>query len=415
MHCIVIVICFVCLTCFINYIFPFVYFSNDGTTEDNNGFDQGTTEDVSGFDEIKDHLSIKNDEIRVITFDLDNTLWKTKSTMEDANNALHDYLIERSLQDFGFSALNRYQPRVEVIMGLMMNDNPNKYCCMSDNTFGTPQNLQNTAMASSSKNQLSTFSPIQLTLLRMDAIESVLLQSGYGDDDIELIDEIVEYAFNHWMNVRQKSIENNLATNVVKTLKTIKALQSNGNRMIVGAITDGNSNPLKMDMFKEYFDFCVNAETVGMAKPNRQIYLYAAKKYVLPMLNITKNESLDISSGPSFVTSSSANIETTVTGVMQSSPQVDSNRDLMSVPSYDYRYSANQWRDNIGQEQDYAYMNDRVDDAGFTDEEIESMLGPWWVSNTWRHYDADSKGLIAPYHFFVVLYVLFKTTLDSYR
>lgn len=400
MHYIFIVICFVCLACFINYIFPFVYFSNDGTTEDNIGFDLGTTEDISGFDEIKDHLSIKNDEIRVITFDLDNTLWKTKSTMEDANNALHDYLIERSLQDFGFSALNRYQPRVEVIMGLLMNDNPNKYCCMSDNTFATPENLQNTAMASSSKNQFSTFTPIQLTLLRMDAIESVLLQSGYEDDDIELIDEIVEYAFNHWMNVRQKSIENNLANNVVKTLKTIKALQSNGTRMIVGAITDGNSNPLKMEMFKEYFDFCVNAETVGMAKPNRQIYLYAARKYVLPMLNITKT---------------SDNIETTETGVKQGSPQGDLNRDLMSDPSYDYRYSANQWRDNVGQEQDYAYMNERVDAAGFTDEEIESMLGPWWVSNTWRHYDADSKGLIAPYHFFFVLYVFFKTTLDSYR
>lgn len=39
-----------------------------------------------------------------------------------------------------------------------------------------------------------------------------------------------------------------------------------------GAITDGNSDPRKVTELEKYFDFVVNAEGVGISKPDKRIY-----------------------------------------------------------------------------------------------------------------------------------------------
>jgi hypothetical protein len=318
---------------------------------------------------------------------LDNTLWKTAPTIEDANNALHDYLIERNLQYFGFSALNRYQSRVETIMRILMNENPSKYCCMTEHNIPSPQNVRDTMP--NSRNQLT---PVHLTVLRKDAIETVVRQSGYDEDDIDVINEIVEDAFDYWMQSRQISIKKNLANHVIETLRTIKSFRCNDKQIIVGAITDGNSNPILMDVFTDYFDFCVNAETVGIGKPSRQIFLYAAKNYILPMLNITKNKF----SNKSFASSGASSLDIVEKPIESVDQEVDvykfaeqdfpqQDYDFMTDPSYGYSYSAKPWMDEIWHRQDDARTIDRTDNVGFTNEEIESMLGPWWVSNKWRN------------------------------
>ena len=48
--------------------------------------------------------------------------------------------------------------------------------------------------------------------------------------------------------------------------------------IIIGAITDGNSDPRTIDMFRPYFDFVVNAEGVGVSKPNRRVYVTAIQQ-----------------------------------------------------------------------------------------------------------------------------------------
>lgn len=337
-------------------------------------YQSGTNSDFVGYDEVSEQSAITtNEEIRVLTFDLDNTIWKTTPTIEDSNNALHSYL-ERNLQKFGLSALNRCQHRVEIIMKLLMNENPTKYCYMAEQTFPAAPHVHNKSLTSPLDIQKSSLSPIQLTLLRKDAVEAVIRQSGYNESYNETINEIVEDAFDCWMRARQKSIENNLANHAIDTLAKIKKLRCNDTQILVGAITDGNSNPLHMDMFKDYFDFCVNAEEVGISKPSRQIYLYAARMYILPMLNLTKNKSSKASLA--FVDAGRNDDKSDyITGGFA---RESTNPDFMTLPSYDYRYKSNQWKGSTGQE-NYAYINDPVDDDELSNEEIESIIGPWWI------------------------------------
>jgi hypothetical protein len=48
--------------------------------------------------------------------------------------------------------------------------------------------------------------------------------------------------------------------------------------MLIGAITDGNSNPKLVPALSNVFDFYINAEMVGVGKPNKRIYLQAARE-----------------------------------------------------------------------------------------------------------------------------------------
>ena len=88
-------------------------------------------------------LSMAAHEIRVVTFDLDNTLWKTSATISAANDALAEFLDQRSIT----------QPiRVEKIMGELFQSSKERYA---------PQGGK---------------APVLLTQLRKDALKHVLIE-----------------------------------------------------------------------------------------------------------------------------------------------------------------------------------------------------------------------------------------------
>ena len=164
--------------------------------------------------------------VRVVTFDLDNTLWKTGPTIQAANDALHEHL----------SATGTLDQRVEHVMGELFRNDRARY-------GGGP-------------------SPVYLTQLRLDAIRQVL-----GEEHHDAADE----AFAVWRDARYAAAVNeHAAPNVVATLER---LRSNG--LVVGAITDGNANPCHIPSLAHLFDFCVNAESVGVSKPDSKVYLKA--------------------------------------------------------------------------------------------------------------------------------------------
>lgn len=282
--------------------------------------------------------------VRVITFDLDNTLWKTSPTIADANTILNQYMQEKVQSLLPSSNNNTYKiERVEHYMKLLFQENPSKYC-----PNYIPEQRNNNIKPA----------PVLLTLLRKDAIEYAFRHAknvssdSSNNNDTEIYDEneiFIQEAFDIWMNARKESIQNNLADSVMETLEHIR--QVSDDRIIIGAITDGNSNPLQIEFLKMYFDFCVNAEMIGISKPNKQLYIHAAKQHVFPLLlNQNSNNNTAI---PTFL------------------PSADWNQleRMMSSTSNDFNSNGtNQIENNNDAENSIDYDNF-----------IESLIGPWWV------------------------------------
>ena len=194
-----------------------------------------------------ERLNSQRSEIRIISFDLDNTVWKTDGCINAANDALATFLTEHDIQ----------QPtRVEVIM---------KELFQTDKARYSPVLGVNATHAT------------LLTLLRTDAIQKVLeVSNGYSSEDAEAF---AQRAFDVWSTARHDAIPHNLASNVIECLESLSTLQtSEGHPILIGAITDGNSDPRRVGILEKYFDFCVNAEGVGVSKPDKRVYLEAVRQ-----------------------------------------------------------------------------------------------------------------------------------------
>lgn len=210
--------------------------------------------------------SIIRSEIRVVTFDLDNTIWKTSKCINAANDALSVYLNTKQI----------VQPkRVEVIMGDLFQKDKKRYAPLDENPKA----------------------PVLLTQLRIDAVKNLLESfNGYSEDDAT---QLAEEAFQVWTNARHGAIPENFAQNVLPCLEKISSIRTSaGQPVVIGAITDGNSDPRNVEQLKGYFDFCVNAEMVGVAKPDKRVYMEAAR-HVLS--NVQTEDDLENSIGPYWV------------------------------------------------------------------------------------------------------------------
>jgi len=194
-----------------------------------------------------DMSNSETSEVRIISFDLDNTIWKTDGCINAANDALAVFLNEHDIQ----------QPtRVEVVMKELFRSNKERYSPILGET--------------------ATHATL-LTLLRTDAIQQVLeVSNGYSAEDAK---SFAETAFNVWAGARHNAIPQNLASNVIECLESLSMLKTfEGYPILIGAITDGNSDPRRVSRLAKYFDFCVNAESVGVSKPDKRVYLEAIRQ-----------------------------------------------------------------------------------------------------------------------------------------
>lgn len=199
--------------------------------------------------EKEERARLQRSEVRVVSFDLDNTLWNTAATISAANDGLAAFLDEHSI----------VQPRrVEQIMGDLFKSQKERYCPVD------------TASAKG---------PTLLTLLRKDALGVVLQEhNGYSESDAA---DFAEKAFAVWTTSRYRAIPLHFASSVLASLEHIASIRSSaGHPVLIGAITDGNSDPREIEELSGIFDFCVNAETVGISKPDKRVYLHAAKHVI---------------------------------------------------------------------------------------------------------------------------------------
>lgn len=200
-------------------------------------------------------LSAKS-EVRVATFDLDNTIWRTNNVISTANDALALHL----------KSMNINAPvRVEKIMGELFKANKAKYC---------PLAVQD--MVESDDDSLEHVkAPTLLTDLRIDAIKEVLRNQTipFAQDESVDMDEMAKELFEVWAHARHTAIPENFASSVIECLQELRQLKTrNGKPIVVGAITDGNSDPRRVKELEGFFDFVINAESVGVSKPDRRIY-----------------------------------------------------------------------------------------------------------------------------------------------
>ena len=274
-------------------------------------------------------------EIRIITFDLDNTLWKTSETITHANTVLFEQLQAK----FGIDT------RSEVEMGRLFRDFPDRYCGLlvdesessgedekngssssntnesggtddaeyaksvenvgrSDIVISSPPNeddgvhIQTTKSSGTSKKKKK---PVYLTLLRKDAIRSLILQQQQQNSDVSLspleLETEVDIAFNTWMEARSQSISQNFAPFALETLAQLKsslvspptattaANNQSNKKVYIGAITDGNSNPQSVPELSGLFDFVIKAEDVGVSKPDKRVYKAAVAELMLQLMS----------------------------------------------------------------------------------------------------------------------------------
>ena len=217
--------------------------------------------------------------VRVVTFDLDNTLWKTSETISAANDALAIYL---SKSDDGDGNPIKVPERIEKIMGELFRADRRKYCPLVSN--GGAQEYED-----EDELEQRCKSPVLLTQLRTDAICYVLeTENGFST---ERALSFAERAFDEWTQARHGAILDHLAPRVVETLDKIRTTISYNNiPVLMGAVTDGNSDPSRIEALAPYFDFCVNAESVGVSKPDSRVYLEAIRRAV----KVSQSKSLSL-------------------------------------------------------------------------------------------------------------------------
>ena len=185
--------------------------------------------------------------IRVISFDLDNTLWCTMSTIGAGLDAVDAFLRnEHSIE---------LAVRTETVMKEMFLAQKSAYAPLLGDEATCPS---------------------QLTQLRIDAL-SFILHTHHGKTTSEALD-LATQAFHVMSRARHEAIPQHMASRVVETLEQIR--NRLGQDVKIGAITDGNADPRNVAALEPYFDFVIQAEAVGVGKPHPHIFARAIREVV---------------------------------------------------------------------------------------------------------------------------------------
>jgi len=167
--------------------------------------------------------------IKLITFDLDNTLWENDTVIARAEKACYTFLQQQAPK-----LTEHYSPEQLVQLRL----------------------------------QLMTQQPhlsAQVSKVRKLSIQQALESTGHDNNDIP---DLVAKIFDCFLQERNK-VE--LFPHTIPLLKTLK------NQYQLASLTNGNSDLEKIGI-AEYFSFSLSAEKVGASKPRPNIFHAALHK-----------------------------------------------------------------------------------------------------------------------------------------
>lgn len=167
--------------------------------------------------------------IKLITFDLDNTLWHADPVLIRAEQTLYQWL-----QTHCPNLTDRYS-----------NDEMHR--------FKTEVARRNPAL----KHKVSA--------LRLEALKLSLLEVGYPADQAE---QMAEQAFAVFHHARQQVTFFDHTLNVLNELKK---------RYRLAALTNGNAD-IQIIGLDNYFEFALSADSVGKQKPSPEMFLQALQR-----------------------------------------------------------------------------------------------------------------------------------------
>ena len=143
--------------------------------------------------------------------------------ISSANDALNTFLKSHDIV---------YESRVEKVMGDLFKKDKGKYC---------PVLAEDVEKGYIEEDWDNVKAPVLLTQLRIDAIMEILKNQPSGlESELE---SFATEAFQVWTDARHAAIPSNLASSVIESLLTLRELKTkSGEAVVVGAITDGNSD-----------------------------------------------------------------------------------------------------------------------------------------------------------------------------
>ena len=181
-------------------------------------------------------------QLHLLTFDLDDTIFPIGPVVADANVAQLQTLIK-----FGYT------------------------------------HAKNEAIIAASK-QIRTElreagDAITYTDLRKQSIRREIERLTESHVSNRVHDSVIESVFDAWLSERHASADRNLFPFASQSLERIKEKHPDA---VIAAITNGRGNPLDMPNIADYFDFCISGEDEGVfpkRKPDKGIYQAALNKY----------------------------------------------------------------------------------------------------------------------------------------
>ena len=163
--------------------------------------------------------------IRLLTFDLDDTLWDSRPVLMAAEQSLYDWLI-------------RHYPRIGDCFSV--------------------ESMRELRLELARQDAQLRF---RMTALRKRSLQLVAAAAGYDDS-------LVEPAFDWFLEARHRIT---LYSDVVPALRRLRAAG-----YLLGSLTNGNADVTRLGI-GELFDLNVSAESVGCAKPDPGMFEQACR------------------------------------------------------------------------------------------------------------------------------------------
>eukprot|EP00526_Cylindrotheca_closterium_P010104 CAMPEP_0113621902 /NCGR_PEP_ID=MMETSP0017_2-20120614/11208_1 /TAXON_ID=2856 /ORGANISM="Cylindrotheca closterium" /LENGTH=402 /DNA_ID=CAMNT_0000531689 /DNA_START=207 /DNA_END=1415 /DNA_ORIENTATION=- /assembly_acc=CAM_ASM_000147 len=229
----------------------------------------------------------KVQQLGLLTFDLDDTLYPIGPCVEAANNA-----FVTAMEKYGFPGLSAFDivETGKIVREEIANEDPEKAAALTHTEIRElairremekvilERKLQSTAEDWAT--QVSSLSPI-VRKHAQDWAKTAVSES------------VVQSVLTQWEMERHHAAERYIFPHVIESLKKIKEEHPN---VVIGAVTDGRANPLLMTFtLAPYFDFCMSWEddqggrqqffkeldTVDAKAELRWIYDAARHKYAI--------------------------------------------------------------------------------------------------------------------------------------